>query len=143
MKKRDKKEMADKFKAGFGIYNRWLALRQRGENLVPFFEDNYLQNIAVYGIGELGERLIDELSGTDIRIVYGLDRLAENKKYAGMDIYLPDIPDIPFADAVCVTPVQAYAEIEEELAKRTQIPVISLEDVVNYCYEKSCNIDMV
>lgn len=129
-------DMRDRFEAGFHIYDRWLALWQRGENLLPFFEDNELKSVAIYGMGSLGERLADELGGTSVKVVYGIDRMAEKKKYGGLVIYCADEPEYPYADAICVTPVQVYAEVESHLAERTQIPVISLEDVVNYCYER-------
>ena len=46
-----------RFEIGFYILNQWLDLSQRGRKLTPFFDDNLIKNIAIYGKGALGERL--------------------------------------------------------------------------------------
>ncbi len=125
--------MRDKFEAGFHILDRWLALWQHSESLVSYFEDNCLQKVAVYGMGSLGERLIDELDGTPVQVLYAIDRAAEQKKYSDMKIYGVQEILYPPVDAICVTPVQAYWEVVEQLSGRTEAPVISLEDAVIYC----------
>lgn len=36
---------------GFWILEQWLSLRQKQKNLIPFFQDNFIKTIAIYGMG--------------------------------------------------------------------------------------------
>lgn len=77
---------------------------------------------------ELGERLEAELNGSDIHVRYVIDQNADNintklPKYTVSD-------DLPEVDAIVVTAVYYYQEIEETLSRKVDYQVISLEDVV-------------
>ena len=76
----------------------------------------------------LGERLLDELKDTGIVVRYGIDKNAQNI-YADVEIKSLD-DELPEVDAIVVTAVYFFDEIEEELSKRVEYPIISLEDVV-------------
>lgn len=109
-------------------FNQWLINKQEGKSLARFFEENGYRSIAVYGMSYLGERLLDELKDTGIEVRYGIDRNAENI-YADIDVKGLD-DELPEVDAIVVTAVYFFDEIEDELGKRVDYPVISLEDVV-------------
>lgn len=110
------------------MFNQWLIDRQEGKSLVKFFEDNEYKSIAIYGMSYLGERLLDELKDSGIEVKYAIDKNADNI-YADVEIKrLED--DLPKVDAIIVTAVFFYDEIEEELSELVDYPVISLEDVL-------------
>lgn len=109
-------------------FNQWLINKQEGKNLAKFFKENGYESIAVYGMSYLGERLLDELKGTGIEVRYGIDKNAENI-YADIDVKGLD-DELPEVDAIVVTAVYFFDEIEDELNKRVEYPIISLEDVV-------------
>lgn len=110
------------------MFNQWLIDRQEGKSLVKFFEDNEYKSIAIYGMSYLGERLLDELKDSGIEVKYAIDKNADNI-YADVEIKrLED--DLPKVDAIIVTAVFFYDEIEEELSGLVDYPVISLEDVL-------------
>lgn len=73
------KVTSKRFEMGFYIFNQWLYLRQKGKQLYLFFEDNQIENIAIYGMGALGERLYDELKDSSISVRYAIDRIADSK----------------------------------------------------------------
>ncbi len=123
----------ERFVVGFQILSRWLQLRQAGKKLVPFFEDNFIAHVAIYGMGVLGERLCEELQGTKIIIDYAIDRFAASKKRPGLKIYGLEEDVLPEVDAIVVTPVQDYWSIVELLQEKVDAPVMSLRDVVDYC----------
>lgn len=110
------------------MFNQWLIDKQEGKSLVKFFEDNEYKSIAIYGMSYLGERLLDELKDSGIEVKYAIDKNADNI-YADVEIKrLED--DLPKVDAIIVTAVFFYDEIEEELSGLVDYPVISLEDVL-------------
>lgn len=110
------------------IMNQWLIDLQEGKKLSGFFEDNHFNTVAIYGMSYLGERLIDELKDTNIKVLYGIDRNAANI-YSEIEVYTPD-ESLPKVDVIVVTSAFYYDEIERDLQKKVSYPIISIEDVV-------------
>ena len=52
-------------------------MKQEGKSLVEYFEYNNIKSIAIYGMKELGERLVKELEGSEIEIKYIIDQNAD------------------------------------------------------------------
>ncbi len=128
-RRREAEKMSGKFSALFHMMNQWVKVKQAGKNLSSYFLKNNYKKIAVYGMGYAGKALLEELRATEINVVYGIDRKAEDLH---MDIHIVS-PDAPFpegADAVVVTAVDSFEEIEESLSKKTDCPIISLEEIV-------------
>lgn len=129
-KKIDQKtEKVDKFKGYYNMLNQWLLLKQEGKSLEKYFTDNGYKSIAIYGMGEMGNRLYDELkNSTAVEIKYAIDKNAAGT-YSELDVI--DVDDeMDEVDAVIVSAIFAFDEIEEELSAKTDCPIISLEDVV-------------
>lgn len=110
------------------MFNQWLINKQEGKKLASFFEDNNYKSIAIYGMSYLGERLVDELKGSGIEVKYAIDKNAANI-YADVEVKRPT-DNLPGVDAVVVTAVYYFNEIEGELVELVDCPVISLEDVL-------------
>lgn len=126
----------NRFEISSRIFNKWLCIRQKGQNLIPYFEDNLIHTVAIYGMGALGERLFDELKETSIEITYAIDRIADSKKKPGLKIYGNNELDYPQTDVIIVTPVQDYWQIVEQLKDRISMPIVSLEDIADYCMSR-------
>ena len=110
------------------VLNQWLLLKNEGKSLADYFVNNSYKNIAVYGMGELGNRLIEELKSSDINVRYGIDK---NVQSVYSEIEVIDLESkIENVDVIVVTAVFAFEEIENELSKRTDIPIVSLEEVI-------------
>ncbi len=126
----DKDKKINKFKSYYNMLNQWLVIRQEGGRLNEYFNKNDYAKIAVYGLGEMGSRLIDELKETKTEIVYGIDQNVENT-FSGIPVYtLENVPMDEKVDAVVVTAVFAFDEIKEQLENIFECDIISLEDVV-------------
>jgi len=106
----------------------WVTLKQDGINLEQFFNNNSYNKIAIYGMGDAGERLIEELRNSDIEISYIIDRNAD--KIVSEFPKKKPTDDLDNVDAIVVSAVFAYHEIEEELSKKVDCHIISLEDVI-------------
>lgn len=117
----------DKFYGYFQVLNQWLAIKNEGKSLVEYFYKNGYKKIAIYGIGELGNRLVEELRGTDIKIEYVIDK---KQDFANTDLPILTVEDATEVDVIVVTPIFAYDEIEGLLMDHLDYPVVSLEEVV-------------
>lgn len=122
------KALSDKHLALFVMMNQWVRVKQEGKSLAAYFEKNGYQKIAVYGMSYAGETLIDELKGTGIKAAYGIDKKAD-AIYGDVDIVSGEEP-LEDVDAVVVTAVTFFDEIEEKLSKKLECPIISLEDIL-------------
>ncbi len=123
-----------RFDLGFQVLYQWLTVRQRGGTLKPFFEDNRLNRVAIYGMGELGERLLEELRSAGITVDYAIDR--RTPAVDGLKVYGTEERAYPATDAVIVTPLGIYWDIVALLEAKTDAPVLAIEDVVDYCHER-------
>lgn len=123
-----KAEKVDKFKGYYNMLNQWLVLKQEGKSLEKYFTDNGFKTIAIYGMGEMGNRLYDELKGTSVTVKYAVDKNAAST-YSELDVIDPD-DDYEEVDAIIVSAIFAFDEIEEMLSDKVDFPIVSLEDVV-------------
>lgn len=119
----------DKFKSYYNMLNQWLSLKQEGKSLEKYFVDNGYKTIAIYGMGEMGNRLYDELKDSkEVTIKYAVD---QNAASAFSELEVMDIEDeLEAVDAIVVTAIFAFDEIEEQLSQKIDFQIVSLEDVV-------------
>lgn len=125
------KEMADghaKVHELYMAFDQWLRLRQEGKTLVEYFEKEGYKTVAIYGMKELGERLYDELKGSDVTVEYIIDKNAD-QIYAEVDVITPD-EELKPVDVIVVTALYYFDEIEEMLSDKVDYPIISLEDIL-------------
>lgn len=124
----EKRNMSDKHLALFLMMNQWVKVKQQGKNLASYFKKNGYQKIAVYGMSYAGETLIDELKDKEIKIAYGIDKNAD-RIYADIDVVSLD-DSLEKVDAIVVTAITFFDEIEEQLREKIDCPIISLEDIL-------------
>lgn len=126
--KKKAKSMSDKHLALFLMMNQWVRVKQEGKNLTEYFEKNGYHRIAVYGMSYAGETLIEELKGTKTEVAYGIDRNADSI-YSDIDIVSME-DSLEEVDAVVVTAITFFDEIEQKLSEKMECPIISLEDIL-------------
>lgn len=123
-----KQSMSDKHLALFLLMNQWVKVKQEGKNLSSYFKNKGYKKIAIYGMSYAGETLIEELRGTGIEISYGIDK---NAAKFFMDVDLLSLEDdFKEVDAIVVTAITFFDEIEEALLKKVDCDIISLEDIL-------------
>ena len=120
--------LADKHLALFLMMNQWVKIKQEGKNLASYFDKRDYKRIAIYGMSYVGETLIDELQCTDITIAYGIDK---NAASICADVDIVSMEDVfGEVDAVVVTAITYFDEIEEKLSEKLDCPILSLEDIL-------------
>ena len=86
------------------------------------------KKIAIYGMSYAGETLLQELKGTEIEVSYGIDK---NEKGIYSDINVVSIDKIEEdVDAIVVTAITYFNEIENTLSEKVSCPILSLEDIL-------------
>ena len=118
----------DKHLALFLMMNEWVKIKQEGKNLSSYFEKNGYKKIAIYGMSYAGETLASELAGSNVQVAYGIDRNA-NSVYADFAILSVE-DELEEVDAIVVTAITFFDEIEDKLSEKVECPIISLEDVL-------------
>ena len=121
-------QLSDKHLALFLMMNQWVKVKQEGKSLTSYFEKNGYKKIAVYGMSDAGETLIEELKNSKVEVVYGIDQRADSI-YADVNIVSVE-GELELVDAVVVTAITFFDEIEEKLSEKVNCPIISLEDIL-------------
>lgn len=120
--------MSDKHLALFLLMNQWVKVKQEGKHLAEYFEKNGYKKIAIYGMSYVGETLLDELKDTGVEVAYGIDVNAD-KIY--LDVHTVTLEEeLENVDAVVVTAITFFDEIEKKLTERLECPIVSLEDIL-------------
>lgn len=112
----------------FLMMNQWVKVKQEGKNLSEYFEKNGYKKIAIYGMSYAGETLVEELVNSNIEIAYGIDQKADSI-YSDIDVISVD-DDLQEVDAVVVTAISFFDEIEEKLSEKLDCPILSLEEIL-------------
>lgn len=121
-------ENAGKKEAFYKLLIAWVEAKQDSKDISDYFIRNDIKTIAVYGMRELGERLVRELEETDVKVKYIIDKNASSITSA-LPVYTPD-DDLESVDAVVVTAIYYYEDIVESLSQKVDCQIISLEDVI-------------
>ncbi len=122
-----------KFKKYYQVYNSWIFNSNKKISMEDLIKKMNLKNIAIYGCGEMGTRLYESLSGTDIQVKFFIDKTAGDVPMNIDDMAVYGIDDGEYLkeiDAIIVTPVFQFEEIVDELQKvNSDILVYSIEDL--------------
>lgn len=135
LKNRSKKDDIGnkKFLKMVHIYDLWMYLKNRNAKISDFLIYNNIHKIVIYGMGYIGSRLLDELSGSNIQVLFGLDQEGDAIQTRvpvyriGEDVVKNEIND---ADIVIVTSVNAKEEVENDVKKISNVPVILFEEII-------------
>ena len=77
IKYKELKERLAKFEDYFAIVNKWLKNRNQHISVADYFKNNHYEKIAIYGMGEIGKRLYEELCAEGIEVTAVFDRNAQ------------------------------------------------------------------
>lgn len=123
-----KEDHIQKMTEFYQLLIEWLRIKQEGKSLSLFFVKNGYKSVAIYGMKELGERLYDELKDSEIEVKYVIDKNPDSV-HADAKVVAPENTLEP-VDAIVVTAIHYFDEIEEKLSDKMECPIISLEDIL-------------
>lgn len=117
----------------FITLKRWLENRNHNKTFLDYFRQYGYQAIAIYGAGDLGRLLYEEIRGTEVAVKYFVDRNAEGiREIDGIPVItIQEIRDREEVDALIITPVGNYDAICRTLAEHNpEIRTLSLREAV-------------
>lgn len=122
------KENSDKHLALYLMMNQWVKVKQAGKSIPDFLIGKGYDRIAIYGMNYIGETLYDELRGSEVEVAYAIDKNAD-EIFSEVDVVSPDA-ELDQVDAVIVTPIFFFDEIEEMLSGKTDADIVCMEDIL-------------
>lgn len=117
----------------FVTVKRWLENRNQNKTFGDYFHQYGYQTIAIYGAGDLGRLLYEEIRGTDVAVKYFVDRNAEGlHEVDGIPVItVPEISGMEEVDALVITPIGNYDAICRTLAGQVpEMRTLSLREAV-------------
>lgn len=115
----------DNYKRAFTFLQRWLQKVSEGVSPLDFFKDRKLENIAVYGAGDLGKSLEMLMRNTGIEVSFFIDRNAE---YIISDLPVYRKENMPKGiDAIIMT-IKDDAVVKE-LEETVNCPVYDIDEI--------------
>lgn len=118
-----------KSRAQYEVLREWIYSTQLGHPIKGYFEKNNLKNIAIYGDGDIGLLLCQELIHTsNINICCFIDRQKHENPFGITNIQRYD-PSLG-AEIIVVTSITEFENIQEKLISEGAGCIISLADVI-------------
>lgn len=118
----------DKFEMYYNLMERWMTLREEGKTISCVLNKRGISTVAIYGLGKIGKHVISELENSSVIVQYAIDRATAG--FYGRISVKNVAEDLPKVDAVIVTAVYEFDEIEKILIEKVECPVISLEEIL-------------
>lgn len=120
-------EKVCKFKAYYAILIKMSELDNASRYLEEYCEANHWRNIAIYGIGGIGNVLLKYLNDSNVIVRYGIEH---SKKVHSNGIEIINASEIRNdIDVVIVTVMNEFTEIADELRDYTDCPIISVGQI--------------
>lgn len=122
-------KVAERYHTWVRMYDIWMINKKENKEIGAYLLQKGYRKIAIYGMSFLGIRLYYELKDSNVNVKYGLDR-NETVKIVGLDIKNPDMVVGEDIDAVIVTALLTYDEIESYLKKREFKNIIAFDELL-------------
>lgn len=123
----DYKQLSDKHECIMKVFILWLIKLEKNMYVETYFINHGYKSIAIYGMGYLGERLLKELEGTEVKVKFIID---QNKQsiYGGIPV-LSMNDTFDSVDAIVITPVYYFYAIRKQLRTKTTCKLISIDEI--------------
>ncbi len=118
----------------YKVLTQWLKNRNKGIKADEFLKKQKISSIAIYGIGEMGKLLYEELKNTEIKVDYFIDKKADGNLLEDIGVKIVKVAEVAAekpVEAIVVTPIYDFNTIEDMLYDMgLNAVIISLEDIV-------------
>lgn len=107
--------------------NYFQLLQSKKIDVKKVLESQSIRCISIYGMGNMGKRLLEELSKYGVDVCYGIDQ--KNGSFPDIQLEIRKPQDIANdMDMIFVTPEIDFDEIHNTLRKKVSVPIILLKD---------------
>lgn len=116
----------------YAVANHWLSLEICHRDFMKLLLNKKYKKIVIYGIGELGKRLIEKIEvNENVDVLYGIDRNADDIQTIIPVYCLEEVPLINSPDAVILTTYCENKTLSNKLQEKFQCPVINIEELLD------------
>lgn len=122
--------VADKETGRRLLMQQWLKSYQNGKTVSQYLKAHGYNRISIYGVGEVGLTLLDDLKDSDIEVIYCIDKNANNILLTGIEV-LGWEAEWKEVDLIIVTTIDSYFEIRSNIKNKCNYPVMSIENIIN------------
>ena len=118
-----------KFKEYYELLDQWMMNREQGMHTANYFIKNSYKTVAIYGMGQMGNHLYEELiDSKEVDVIYAIDKKGTSV-FPELCVKKPT-EELPSVDAVVITVLNSYSSIVSMLEEKMHSSMISLEEVI-------------
>ena len=121
------------------LYDVWMMIDAEKKEIGQFLSKKEIKTVVIYGMSFLGIRLYKKLEGSEVNVIYAMDRDPQ-VELPGIKIYVPGEEKIEDVDAVIVTAITSFDMIKKELSTRGYGNIYALDEIL---YEMIADKDEV
>lgn len=125
----------DRYKLKWRILTDWTRINKAGRTVSSFFKEKGIMSIGIYGLGELGIFLVDELTSNEetAKITkYIVDKNKHGLSYKGIPIISPT-DSLDKVDCIVVCTVMNMAEVKRVIGDENEL--VRLQDIIKECID--------
>lgn len=127
----------DKFKQYFELMALWMRRQRQNASVGDYILGKGFNSVGIYGKGLLGEMLFQELQECEqLEVKYYIDRDKGGCEMPVAVVAPDEISKENEPQVIIVTPFLEYTSIRNDLSKRCDAMILSLEDVIYFCGKK-------
>ncbi len=123
------KEFSFKYYDDVKLFNAWLFQKNRDIKVADYLAKHNHKKVSIYGFGMVGQRLLEELINDGIDVKSIIDRRYKDIAVEGCTVCACG-GDIGDSNAIIVTLLKDYMNIEQELKKHYKCKIMLLHDLI-------------
>lgn len=120
-------KLSDKHLRLYKTAVEWIKVKQMGLSIGRYLHSQGYGTAAIYGMGYMGRRLLEELSGGPVKVLYGIDKQAESLNCA-IRIFLPS-EELEPVDVIMNTTAAVNSEIQALLTFKNPARMLCLDEI--------------
>lgn len=120
---------AEKKNDFYVLMRNWVELYQSGRNISDKLLQDGISKVAIYGAGKHGKMLYNELKPTKVMVEYWIDKNCKSETVEGCRVIGMD-SELPYVDAVIVTPYREFQSIESSLRNKMKSRIIPIDVLI-------------
>ena len=109
-----------------------VAREQKGKSLIPYMKEKNYNSVAIYGMGELGERLYYELTSGGVEVKCVID---QSPYVLGEFKLIKPTEQVPNVDVIIVTAEYYFEDIYSILKENNDVPIIALSGLIGNAFK--------
>ena len=126
----------EKYEQYFILMTKWMSLKNNGISIADYVIDNKWKRIGIYGWGNIGKLVYEELKMFDVEVECIIDNYSTDERAFSIQELESTKPRFE-VDCIIVTPFIDYYVIKQDLERIRKKNVVSIEYIIDKLIETS------